>query len=111
MEIAFDEKTIFARQLAKIRIYIGIEQAELARRCNIPPSVISHYESGRREPSIENYRKIVRALNVPSDALLFENMSVENVSKLQVAKIRASNSRLRGCIREWEAEWEVPNEE
>lgn len=47
-----------------------MSQAELARKTGLDPTAISHLESGRREPSLETFRKVVLALNVSADNLL-----------------------------------------
>lgn len=39
-----------------------MSQEELSRRSGLPASSISHYESGRRGPSIDNLVRIVRAM-------------------------------------------------
>ncbi len=39
----------------------GLSQAELARRAGTSQPVISAYEHGRREPSVETLRKLVEA--------------------------------------------------
>lgn len=39
-------------RLKMIRIYSGIKQKDLAEKLNIPASLLSLYEQGKREPSI-----------------------------------------------------------
>ncbi len=43
------------------RAIAGLSQAELARRTGIPRSVMNVYEHGKREPSAEMLRRILRA--------------------------------------------------
>jgi len=50
-----------AALLTRARKRAGITQAELARRAGTSQPVISAYEHGRRDPSIETLRRLVRA--------------------------------------------------
>ena len=47
--------------LTRARKRAGLTQAELARRAGTSQPVISAYEHGRRDPSIETLRRLVRA--------------------------------------------------
>ena len=57
-------------RLADARSHAGLEQAELGRRISIPASSISHFEAGRRRPSLNSLFKIAEALDVSADYLL-----------------------------------------
>lgn len=48
----------------------GLTQTELAERANVAQSVISAYESSRREPSLETLRRLVSATGFEIDLLL-----------------------------------------
>ena len=50
-----------AALLTRARRRAGLTQAELARRAGTSQPVISAYEHGRRDPSIETLRRLVRA--------------------------------------------------
>ena len=60
----------FAERLRSLREMSGLTQSELARKAGCQPSSIAHMEAGRREPSLENLTKIVKALGVTADVLL-----------------------------------------
>jgi transcriptional regulator with XRE-family HTH domain len=60
----------FTLALARVRIDRGITQAELARYAGFKPSAISHYETGRRAPSLANLIALADALGVSLDALV-----------------------------------------
>lgn len=47
-----------------------LTQAELAQRAGLQTSAISHFESGRRNPSFDNIRRLADALDVTTDYLL-----------------------------------------
>ena len=50
-----------ATLLRRARTRAGLTQAELARRAGTSQPVISAYEHGRRDPSIETLRRLVQA--------------------------------------------------
>lgn len=60
----------FPARLRETRNLRGLEQAELSELANIPPTSISHFESGKRKPSLENLRKLADGLQVSIDYLL-----------------------------------------
>jgi len=53
-----------ARQLRKL------SQHELAARAKVTPSIISHFETGSRKPSLHNFRQLADALDVTTDYLI-----------------------------------------
>ena len=63
-------KQTFAKRLNNIRELSGLTQAELADKAKVPVTSISHFESGRREPNLENLIKLVKALGISADVLL-----------------------------------------
>jgi transcriptional regulator with XRE-family HTH domain len=61
---------IFKERLKKARDLRGLNQTDLANRAGLPPSSVSHFESGPRKPSFENLKRLASALNVTTDYLL-----------------------------------------
>lgn len=57
-----------ASLLREARTRAGLAQAELGRRANVTQSVISAYESGRREPSLPVLLRLVSAAGFVLDA-------------------------------------------
>jgi predicted nucleotidyltransferase/DNA-binding XRE family transcriptional regulator len=51
--------TSAARLLRETREQVGLTQAQLAERCGVTQSVISAYESGRREPSVPTLQRLI----------------------------------------------------
>lgn len=47
-----------------------LTQAELAEKAGMHPTAITHYETGRRTPSMANLRILVDALDVSADYLI-----------------------------------------
>ncbi len=48
--------------LRRLRLRAGLSQAEVARRAGIVPTVVSAYECGRRQPSLEAAGRIIDAM-------------------------------------------------
>lgn len=60
----------FADRLRVARELRGLSQTELAERAGLQASAISHFESARRAPSLDNLRRLGEALRVTTDYLL-----------------------------------------
>ena len=67
-----DETTdnVFGRRLRAARNERGLEQQQLAEKAGLPPSSISHFETGARKPSFDNLRLLADTLDVTTDYLL-----------------------------------------
>lgn len=67
-----EEKTsdLFPARLKAARELRKINQADLAIRVGLPPTSISHFESGSRKPSFDNLRRLAESLDVTADFLL-----------------------------------------
>jgi len=64
----------FGERLRTLRGSKDLSQSELAMKCGLIPSAISHFESGRRAPSSSNLQKLADALAVTVDYLLGRTM-------------------------------------
>ncbi len=90
------------------RVRAGLTQVELAAKANVAQSVVSAYESSRREPSFEMLRKLVSAAGfdvdvvlVPSPSRSSRRQSVEhNAGRLLrvLSSLGARNVRLFGSV-------------
>lgn len=60
----------FASRLRTAREARGLTQVDLAARTGIVQNALSHYECGRREPSLDNLRRLAVALGVSAGYLL-----------------------------------------
>ncbi len=47
-----------------------LSQTELAAKAGLPPSSVSHFESGARKPSFDTLKRLAGALDVTTDYLL-----------------------------------------
>ena len=61
---------IFSNRLRIARKQKGLSQTDLAKKTDLQPSTISHFENDRRSPSFENLKKLADALTVSIDYLL-----------------------------------------
>lgn len=61
---------LFPARLKAARELRQINQADLAEKCGLPPTSISHFESGSRKPSFDNLRRLAEMLSVTADFLL-----------------------------------------
>lgn len=67
-----------ADKLKQIRLSLGLTQSEMVKRLGvedeIPYTKISHYELGRREPTLPILLEYARAANVYVDALINDSV-------------------------------------
>lgn len=63
-------KTTIHERLRKARKTSGLSQSELAARVKVKPPLISHFENGKRAPSLLSLRRLADALDVSIDYLL-----------------------------------------
>lgn len=61
---------LFPARLKAARELRQIKQADLAEKCGLPATSISHFEAGSRKPSFDNLRRLAEMLNVTADYLL-----------------------------------------
>jgi transcriptional regulator with XRE-family HTH domain len=61
---------IFKERLKAARDLRGLSQTQLAADSGLPPSSVSHFESGARKPSFDNLKRLATALKVTTDYLL-----------------------------------------
>ncbi len=76
---------MFSENLKKLRKRENMSQVELSKLMNINQYIISYWEKGRSEPSIEQIIKLSEIFKVPSDYLLGkEIIRVNNNDELDV---------------------------
>jgi len=61
---------IFQHRLQAARELRRVTQSQLASSAGLPPSSVSHFESGSRKPSFDNLKRLASALAVTTDYLL-----------------------------------------
>ena len=60
----------FGKNLKRIRETIGLSQAELAKKSKLTNAAISHFETGRRDPSLKNIIKLCKGLGCSPNVLI-----------------------------------------
>jgi transcriptional regulator with XRE-family HTH domain len=63
-------RATFAERLRVARERRDLSQIALARLSGIDQAQLAHYEGGARQPSVDNLRSLVIALDVSADFLL-----------------------------------------
>lgn len=63
---------ILPQRIKHHRTLRNLSQAALATKAGLAPTHLSHFEAGRRIPTLENFVQIVNALGVSADELLFD---------------------------------------
>ena len=57
-------------KIVKCRDFLGISQAELARRSRVTGAAISQYENNKRLPDIKSFQKIRLAFGMSHDGFM-----------------------------------------
>jgi len=79
---------MIGQSLKEIRRTRKLSQRDVARACDIPDSLISHFESDRRSPSLKTLKKLCRGLPVSADSLIFPNREFDSVPEDIAARLR-----------------------
>jgi transcriptional regulator with XRE-family HTH domain len=66
------------RTIRQLRREAGWSQSELAERIGVSKMSVSHWETGRNEPSARQLRALATAFNVPMESILFEREAARN---------------------------------
>lgn len=98
----------FPERLNKIRNERKLGFPELAKLVDIHPTQLRRYEKGDSQPTLDVLRKLAIALNVPGDALLFDEderkppedfiMQFEALAQLDADDKKAIRSVIDGLI-------------
>ncbi len=67
------DKNYFAVQLRNIMFKKNITQTDLAKKLGVTQTMISHWISGDRNPTLNSLEKISKALNIPISYLTEDN--------------------------------------
>lgn len=73
-------------KLKKIRMSIGITQAQLAKEIKVTPEHVCLIETGNRNPSWEVAQRLERFFNIPASELLAESEDSEDSTSATNAK-------------------------
>jgi transcriptional regulator with XRE-family HTH domain len=109
----------FPKRLSALRKEHGLTQLQMAERVGIHVSQYKRYEAGTSQPTIEVFQRIVVAMNVSADALLFDDdergpddtlrLHFEAVSKLSPEEQDTIISVIDGLLLKHDAQrWSQP---
>lgn len=89
---------LLSERLRSARDLRALSQSDVASRAGLQPSHISHFEAGRRTPSVDNLHRLADALRVSTDYLLGREdrlaIQGESVRRLFKAAARISETDL-----------------
>lgn len=60
----------FQTRLKQLREDRGLTQLDLATKMKLPSAMVSHYETGRRKPGLDNILALIKALKCDPNDLL-----------------------------------------
>lgn len=72
----------FAQKLQQVRKEKGMSQLELAKKMGVSNTHISKWEASKGHPSLTVFGKLVQALEVSADFLLFDNVPPEGCTAI-----------------------------
>lgn len=75
------EQSFFGKQLRKIMAEKGITQKELAEKLGVFQTMISHWLTGIKNPTISSVKKLADALEVSVSYFIDENITNETAKK------------------------------
>lgn len=78
-------------KIRKLRLYTGLTQRALGELSGTSETTIKQYELGKRQPRIEQLKKIAKVFDFPLYLLLDDNFELENV-ELEMKRARPVNS-------------------
>lgn len=67
-----NKETGFGKRLADLRKQRGFTQQQLCELVGVHVTMLSNYESGRSQPTLEVIRKMALALDITADELVFD---------------------------------------
>lgn len=94
----------FPKRLSIIRKKRGLTQQAMANTAGIHVSQYKRYEAGASQPTLDVYRKMILALNVSSDMMLFDENERGPVNDedllLQFEAVSKLDSREKEIVKE-----------
>lgn len=77
-----DLKNVFSSKLKELRIKKGYTQTQMAEKLDVTQGAYQKWESGTREPNLENIGKLSKILGVSIDFLLSNDSIIEYYRKI-----------------------------
>ena len=80
------------------RVSKGINQLELANRCNITQSYLSQIENNLKEPNLSTLKKIAEVLEVPLPLLFFLSLDENDVAEEKRRDFIIINNSIKSLV-------------
>ena len=84
---------MFANRIKELRVSMGLNQVEFAKKLNVTKQSVSNWENGNIQPSIDMLIKIATVFSVSADYLLGldvrSTIDVSNLDERQKSHIQA----------------------
>lgn len=84
---------MFYERIKELRLSLGINQVQFARKLNVTKQCISNWENANLQPSIDMLRRIAETFSVSTDYLLGlsdkPTLDVEGLTNEQILHLRA----------------------
>lgn len=85
----------FGKRLRELRKDCQLAQKQAAIRCHVPSSAWSHWENGKREPSLESLRRIGAGLKCDADMIGWLVMGKEEFPTSYSMDVRMTLRRMQ----------------
>lgn len=82
------------KNIRKIRTIKGLSQTEFANLFDLTRASISAYEEGRADPKIDATLKIAKYFNIPIEALLSHEITVNEFARFNLQNIISEETRI-----------------
>lgn len=82
------------------RLSLNMTQETLAEKLGVTPRYIMALENEGKSPSLKNFMKLVRTLNIPADMLIYpEIQSTDDQTEQIIRMLRMLNDRDKSIIK------------
>ena len=89
----------FKNNFKRLRKTLGWSQSQTAEKLGFTPAAISHFETGRREPTLTNFVKICEGFNVSPNVML----SSEFVEEPDfIKRLEAVEKKINDHVNQWQ---------
>jgi transcriptional regulator with XRE-family HTH domain len=83
-------------RIKKSRNKVGISQSELARRLEVAPSAVSHWEANRKTPEVKTLNRIAEVLDTTISYLTGEPSIEEEKAKVDITELEKMDLFYKG---------------
>lgn len=91
-------RTVFIENLKFYRKNSGLNQQQLAEKCDIATNYLSEIERGQKFPSIEMIERLCDALHIPAYALFMDEKTIIDSNPVVKMHIRKFSEKLMSEI-------------